>query len=277
MKRILKFVSFSLILCLFFSACRTGVDFGDQLQIFFFDVGQGDAILFRTSAGDVLIDSGPESAEELLLLRLSDLGVQKLDLLILTHPDEDHSGGADGILRNFEVAQIWCNGITGQNDSYLQFLAVAEEQRKTPIMVQAGKLATVGGVAFAVLSPLLPEEGNNGSLLIKASFGDTSVLLMGDIEATREEILLNTYPKIQLKADILKVGHHGSATSTTKELLSAVDPTYGVISCGEGNSYGHPYGVPLAALEEAGVEILRTDRMEEIAFVSDGKTVELLP
>lgn len=260
------------MLAILLSACGHPAAPQAELEIICLDVGQGNSTLLRTVEGDVLIDAGPESSQEQLCRRLSALGVESVALLVFTHPDEDHIGGGDGVLRQFPVDEVWVNGTEAENES---FFRLKDELLRTNIagrIVAAGDFAMFGRTAVTVLSPP-PEgavDGNEGSLVLSVRCGDFSMLLMGDTGKSTEEWLLQAYGPSQLRADVLHVGHHGSDSAGHLEFLQAAAPKAAVISCEAGNSYGHPDGRTLARLENAGAEIYRTDLLGEIQIDANG-------
>lgn len=244
-------------------------------RFYFLDVGQGDALLIRTPEGDVLVDASDEAAQELLCLRLEQIGVRSLRLAVFTHPDEDHIGGGDGVLSRFPTDEIWISPAPMENEAARLLLETAARCGTTVSVVQAPKISFMGRMTLAVLAPIgnLSGGGNESSLILRVQYGDTTALLMGDADASAEETLITRYGRSQLDCDILKVGHHGSNTSSTPLFLRAAHPTYAVISCGAGNSYGHPTGEVLEKLRDAGAEVLRTDLCGEIVFQTDGTTL----
>ena len=247
----------------------------EKMQLYFLDVGQGDATLIRTEAGDILIDTGTEDSQATLCLRLRELGVERLSLLVLTHFDEDHAGGADGVLRQLAVDEIWINDSPAANESVTEVYGAIAGLDMVVTVVEKGMQRRVGDLLLTVLAPLQPaiEDGNEGSIVLKLSCGEISALLMGDVGVKTEEDLVAQYSGTQLRCQLLKVGHHGSNTSTGRAFLEAARPQYAVISCGAGNEFGHPHGQPLQRLREVGATVLRTDLLGEIVFVSDGKTI----
>ena len=246
------------------------------MQIYFLDVGQGDCILFRTSEGDVLVDTGTESSQELLCLRLEQLGVRELALMVISHPDEDHIGGADGVLERFPTREIWTSGAPMENESARRMVEAAEAGGTPICRVSPKNTFWLGDMHFWVMAPYgahIPDDGNEGSIILKAFFHEVSVLLTGDAGVEQERELVSFYAKGHIDCNLYKVGHHGSNTSSSEELLAAMSPQYAVISCGRGNSYGHPFGEVLARLEASGAEVLRTDLLGEIVFETDGKVL----
>ena len=269
MKRIV--VLFWVLLLLFgASSCKDEKE--ALLQIYALDVGQGDCFLLRTTEGDILIDAGTESSQDLLCLRLEQLGVTKLRLAVFTHPDEDHIGGADGVLRRFGAEEIWINGAVSEEECFTELLRAASDTQTLPRAVTAGNALEIGGVVFFVLSPFSGETegGNADSIVLKITCGEISAIFTGDADLKTEEALLSQYGASQLDCDLYKVGHHGSNTSTGKAFLEAMSPKFALISSGKGNSYGHPHGDVLAALDAVGARILRVDLSGEILLETDG-------
>lgn len=264
------------LLCLPMLACSEETD---CLTVYFFDVGQGDAALIRTPDGDVLIDTGTEDSQELLCLRLEQLGVTEIQILILSHLDEDHVGGADGILERFSVGEIWTNGAPPQNESARRFFDAAD-RADVPIRTICAMQGTrVGDTIITVLSPLRTadvEGGNGDSLVLTVFFGEVGMLFVGDIDAAGEAELLDYYAAGVFDCDVYKVSHHGASDASGEELVSAISPRYAVISCGAGNSYGHPSGETLLRLEDAGARILRTDLLGEIVLECNGRRFKCL-
>lgn len=242
------------------------------LQIYFLDVGQGDCALLRTTEGDILIDAGPESAQEALVHRLHSLGVTSLRLAVFTHPDEDHLGGADGVLESFPAEQVWVNGDREQSETVDAFLSAIEKTGALLRTVRAGERISFGATELFVLSPMtgITLEGNSGSVILKVTCGDVSALFSGDAELEAEQALLDSYGAELLSSELYKVSHHGAANGSSEAFLRAVRPQYAVICCGAENSYGHPNGATLMRLAEAGAQILRTDLCGDILFVTDG-------
>ena len=266
-----------LALVLLLCACGGKAAESPALEIVCLDVGQGNSTLLRTGAGDVLIDAGPEAAQEALVRRLHALGVESLALVILTHPDEDHIGGADGVLREFPAGRVWTNGVSEANESSQRLDYALLRAGLTPETVGTGSAVQLGAAVLTVLCPAAgqAEAGNEGSLVLRVQCGSFAMLLMGDAGAGTEAWLLEQYGPLQLEADVLHVGHHGSDAACGAEFLRAVLPECAVISCGAGNSYGHPDGRALARLEDAGASVRRTDLEGELRILTDGDTYRI--
>ena len=273
MRKAVRIIAFlMLVVCVFCFSFRTEPT-PAPLQIYFFDVGQGDAMLLRTREGDVLIDSGSEQSEARLTLRLKQLGVTELKLAIFTHFDEDHMGGADAILRSFPTQEIWISNVQTETEASRKMVAEAKASGVQPTRVSAGKTFDVGGLRLMVYHPLdkYPMDGNEASVVVRLSFGSTSALFMGDAGEEAEELLMQSNARDNLCADLCKLGHHGSSTSSSAEFLSYIHPRYAVISCAAVNLYGHPSGMVLDRLYQNDIEVLCTGWQGEILFESDGE------
>ena len=237
-------------------------------RIYFLDVGQGDCTLIRTRAGDILIDAGPESAQESLLLRLKQLGVKEIALAVFTHPDEDHIGSADGILEQIPVREVWLPVREMGNPSAARMEQVIEKLGIKRKNVRAGEVLTIGDATIATLAPMgnAGKDPNDNSIVLRVTCGDIGMLFMGDASAKVEQKLIETYANGHISAQLYKVGHHGSSTSNTEEFLNVVKPTYAVICSSIDNSYGHPHGVVVERLQSIGATVLMTATDGEVVL-----------
>ena len=237
-------------------------------RIYFLDVGQGDCTLIRTRWGDILIDAGPESAQEALCLRLKQLGVKEIALAVFTHPDEDHVGGADGILEQISVKEVWLPVREMDNPSAARMEQAIETCGAVRKNVKAGEILYIGDVVVAVLAPLgdATSDPNDNSIVLRVSCGEIGMLFMGDASAKIERKMINHYSKGHLQADLYKVGHHGSSTSNTEDFLNVVKPAYAVICASIDNSYGHPHGVVVERLQNLGAIVLITATDGEVVL-----------
>jgi competence protein ComEC len=257
---------------------RTEVTTTD-LQVHYIDVGQADAILVRvpTDSGmkNMLIDAG--TAENYPASNvtgyLSELGITTLHYFVITHPHLDHIGAADEVINTFHVEKAIipeCEADTKAWENVL--IAIDENDVDTDIISKAGDTYSMGDASFRILGPTDPaneKETNNYSIVMRLVYGETSFMFTGDAETDSEAEILASFDASEFSANVLKVGHHGSTTSTSLDFLKAVNPALAVISCGEGNSYGHPHGEIMERLQNAGVEILRTDLEGDIIICSD--------
>lgn len=273
MKRFALPIALSM-LCLILLSCAETVQTSEPLlEVVFLDVGQGDSILLRVPSGDILIDAGTEESQQTLCKKLRAYGVTELLLAIFTHPDEDHIGGADGVLSEFPTREIWVPPNDATNEAYLALVAAAEEANSALRYVTAGELRKIDDVVLFTLSPMdtVFGDSNESSIVLKVTCGETSALFMGDAGEKTESAMLDAYGAVHLRCDLYKVGHHGSATSSSQRFLEDIDPEWAVISCGEENPFGHPHGEVLKRLGKIGITVLRTDLLGDVVFASDGE------
>ena len=243
------------------------------LTVRFLDVGQGAAALLISDGHAVVIDGGGRGTSSFFVAYLKEQGVTTLDAVIATHFDEDHIAGLIGAMNVFPANEVLVPAYTADTKIYASFMRMAENKnlpRRTP---SPGETLTFGKAAIRFLGPSLfdHERENDNSLAVLISGGGCRFLFTGDLETEGETELLASGRS--LRADVLAVGHHGSSTSTTEELLSAVSPSYAVISVGADNGYGHPSPEVLARLKKAGCEVLRTDISGTVVLTACGGAV----
>lgn len=255
----------------------------EETKVWFLDVGQGDSELIQLKTGQtVLIDSGTGETTRQLSDRLRELGVERVDILIATHPHEDHIGGMAEVVREFPVGQIYMPKIPDAQvptTSVYENLLKAIDAKGLKVTAAHGGMTLLdsGGVKLELLAPNSAkyEDLNNYSIVTKLTCGSKSFLFMGDAQAESEkELLAQGY---NLHSDVLKCGHHGSSTSTTAAFLKAVAPQSAVISCGVNNDYGHPDKQVVDRLKKAGVTVYRTDLQDTILALCDGKAITFQP
>ena len=233
------------------------------------DVGQGDATLIRVGDKNILIDTSESGEREKLVNYLSEQGVTELEYFVATHPDSDHIGSADYVINNYTVRNVILSPKEHTTKTYERMIEaienkVASGEIKEVINPQdmLGESIMVGDLELKMLGPIgtfASDDNNNPSVVIMARWGNKKVLLTGDAETKAEERIIEEFGA-QLKCDVLKVGHHGSHSSTWESgLLEYAKPTYATISCGTDNKYGHPHSEPLEALKKSNVTVYRTD------------------
>ena len=245
-----------------------------ELKVHFIDVGQADSILIQQSDGSaMLIDAGNNADADLVVNYLKDQGIDKLDYVIGTHPHEDHIGGLDAVINTFNIGKVIMPKVSHNTKTFEDVLTAIKNKNLKVTSPVPGQSYKLGDAIFTILAPNSDsyDSLNNHSVVIKLDFGETSFLFTGDAEKESEnEMLAKDY---NLKADVLKVGHHGSTTSSYSAFVKAVAPKYSVISVGKDNSYGHPDSIILNRLKTMNVEILRTDILGTIVFTSDGTSL----
>jgi len=245
----------------------------DNLEIYFFDIGQGDGMLIRTpDKQNIVIDGGPDNTFLSKLGQTLPFYDRTIDLMVLSHPHDDHLFGLVEVLRRYDVQQVLSSGVIHTTDAYLEFLELVKEKQVSLKIAQAGQTFIFGDLKLEVLYPLQNMSGekvenlNNSSVVLRLSYQDQlTALLTGDLEIEGENELMAYHS--DLKVDLLKAGHHGSDTSSQVEFLARTDPEYVVIQSGEGNKFGHPSGRVLKRLERLGSKVLRNDLLGDILFL----------
>lgn len=244
------------------------------------DVGQGDAVLLRSGGQITLIDTGDTESRENVVSYLKKEGVSVIDRLIITHPHNDHIGGVAAIFEQFTVKQIYDSGQLTTTNTYRKYLETVQKKKIPFALLVAGTRVDVG--SGAVLQILAPEEPffkedngqsdlNNNAIVAKLTYGSFSMLLTSDAEKASEARMVKKYSD-QLKSTVLKVGHHGSTTSSTSAFLKAVAPEVAVITVGAGNDYGHPHETVLKRYQDRKIKMYRSDQHGTITISSDGAT-----
>ena len=239
-------------------------------------VGQGDALFIESPTGaQILFDAGP--ARKILgpLARVMPPLDRTIDAIVITNPDADHIGGFLDILKNYKVDLVLEPGTQNSSKTFQNLKTEIQRQKIPNVLAKRGMKINLGG--GAVIDILFPDRDvsswgtNDGSVVARLSYGGTSVLLMGDATAKTEKIILEKNSSTYLRNDVLKVGHHGSRSSTYSALVQSVAPAYALISSGASNSYGHPHQEVLKTLVDAGAQIFRTDLLGTIILKSDGR------
>lgn len=249
------------------------------LSVYFLDVGQGDAIFIETPDGvQMLIDGGPNSMVLRELRAVMPWFDRSVDVVMATHPDKDHIGGLIDVLARYQVANIMSTSNSGDTSVASMFGISSEKEKAKLVTVEAGKRYRLGEfVDLLVFSPAsaVAMESNASSVVMQLRYGNTNVFLTGDATLAIEDYLVARFGEY-LQSDILKLGHHGSRTSTSEGFLDTVRPQYAVVSAGRGNSYGHPHDEVVERIVERNIELLNTAESGRVGFVSDGVGWQLL-
>ena len=241
-------------------------------EVHYIDVGQADSELVICGDKSMLIDGGNAEDSNLIVSYLRDMNIDHLDYVICTHAHEDHVGGLSGALHECVVDNVLCSTDYYDTKVFKNFKKFTEEQGKNIEIPNPGDSFTLGESYVEFLGPQKDyDDLNNNSIVMKVTYGDTSFLFTGDAEREAEKDIIDA--GYDLSADVLKVGHHGSSSSTSYVFLREVMPEYAVISCGKDNSYGHPHKETMSRLKDAGVKTYRTDESGHIVAASNGTEI----
>ena len=273
MKAMRRMISFVLALLLLVPALALA-----ELEVHFLDVGQSDCAVVVCDGESMVIDGGPRAAAGSVYRYIRDgLGLTHIDYAVSTHPHVDHVYGLSAVL-NAAPADLLLTPVLEWDSKAFEYVMKYAGRQGTEIAVpQEGDVLRLGGATVTVLHcwPEAAARGrtNDMSIVLRVDYGKTSFLFTGDAEDWSEYMMLDS--RVNLKADVLKVSHHGSSTASTMEFLRAVQPAYAVISAGKGNSYGHPHAEVLSRLRAVGAKVLRTDESGTIRLYSDGENVTM--
>lgn len=247
------------------------------LTVSFLDVGQGDSTFIRFPNGKTaLIDAGDAGAAQTITQHIQNSSAQKIDYLIATHPHADHIGGMQQVVEQFEIGEIYMPRVSHNSKTYERLLLAIQNKGLTIHTACAGVAIEIEpNITLSFVAPCSKsyEDKNNYSAVVRLLYDNTSFLFTGDAEALSEQEMISS--GAPLTANVLKVGHHGSKTSTDTIFLQTVQPQYAVISAGAENSYGHPHQVTLKKLAKIGATIFRTDVNGTITAVSDGQNIQI--
>ena len=245
---------------------------GSSFEVHFIDVGQADAALVICDGRYMLIDGGNAEDSDLIYAYLERHGARHLDCMVASHAHEDHIDGLSGALNYARVDAAFCPVTEYDSKVFENMVKYLAEQGKSLTVPEPGDKFSLGSARVEILGPVKEYDGTNDtSIVLRIDYGETSFLFTGDMETGAERDLVDS--GANLKADVLKAGHHGSDTSSGYVFLREVDPRYVVVSVGEGNKYGHPSNEVLSRYRDLGAEVFRTDMQGHIIAKSDGSTV----
>jgi competence protein ComEC len=252
---------------------NSSVSVNNQLKVHFINVGQADSILIQQGSSSMLIDAGNNGDSETVKNYISNQGITKLDYVIGTHPHEDHLGGLDYVINNFQIGNIYMPKVTSTTKTFEDVVNSIQAKGMQVTIPVPGYSFKLGEVDCKILAPNSSsyEDVNNYSIVIKVTFGNNTFMFDGDAKQLSETEMLNK--GFDVKADVLKVAHHGSSSSTSDEFLKKVNPKYAVISVGKDNDYGHPHKETMDRLKDSGITVYRTDECGTIICTSDGNNI----
>ncbi len=277
MKNLLKLVSILIVIILILLGYLIFQGQDKDLKVIFFDVGQGDATLIKTPSGQkILIDGGPDNTLITKLGRYFKFYDKTIDLIILTHAHSDHLVGLVEVLKRYQVKKVLYNGVIHTTPEFINWLKIIKEQ-KIPFEIAKADQEFIfsSDLKLKIVYPLENltnkqfEDLNQTSIVSLLTFKNTNFLFMGDLSQAEEEEMLESYP--DLKAEIIKIGHHGSKYSTSDELLKVVGPKVAIIQVGKDNKFGLPALITLKRLERKNINILRTDQQGDIIIKGNGE------
>lgn len=245
----------------------------EPFEIYFLDVGQGDSALIICDGKAMLIDGGASGQSSKIYSFLKSHGINHLNYIVASHADADHVGGLAGALNYAKADTALCTVTEHETKSFYNFVKYLNKQGVGITVPDAGDTFSLGSASFTVIGPKRGETySDNTSLIIRLVYGETSFLFTGDAEYQDEQVAMKSgFP---LESTVLKVGHHGSSSSSSYNFIDCVNPRYAVISVGGDNTYGHPTSRTLGQFEAGGIAVLRTDMQGDIHCTSDGTTVK---
>lgn len=263
----LKLIFIILLIC-FSAGCQFSEEQKAEAEIHFIDTGNSDAILIKQGNQAALIDGGDNDDEELIPAYIKKQGINQLDYLFVTHPDADHIGGLDAVVEAIKIKQVYVGNGKAETKTYRDFIEALMHKNLTPSVPLLNSTFQMGNSSFKVMSVAHAKDVNNTSLVLLYINGKDKLLFMGDVG---EAIEKNIRPG---KIDLLKVGHHGSKNSTSRDFLKDIQPQYAVITAGVNNKYGHPHKETMERLKALAIPVYRTDEGGDLLFISTGNGIE---
>ena len=250
---------------------------GNGMTVHFIDVGQADCALLACDGEFMVIDGGNVEDGQMVVSYLKQMGVQELESVVCTHAHEDHVGGLPAVLSVFDTETVYSPVTEYDTKVFRDFVAKTEANAGRITVPAPGDQFNLGTATITVLGPVKEyDDPNNTSIVLKVTYGDSDFLFTGDMEIVAENDMLDYWGNsMNWQSEVLKVGHHGSDTSSGYRLVYETEPDYGVISVGEGNKYGHPNETSLSRLKDAGVAVFRTDRLGHVIAETDGREITL--
>ncbi|MGL4772336.1 MAG: ComEC/Rec2 family competence protein [Clostridium sp.] len=251
-------------------------NFNDEFTVHYINVGQGDCILIEVNNKTLLIDAGPKEERNNVISYLNKESIKKLDYIIATHPHEDHIGNMSEVIKNYDVGDFYAPKITNTTKSFERMVdALKDKNKKINVIKEGTDSIDLGkNTKVKVFSPSIDKYDNlnNYSPIIKIEYGDTSFLFTGDAEKEVEDYVLKF--KDELNCDVIKLGHHGSSSSSSPNFIKQVSPSTAIISCGKDNKYGHPHKETLSTLQKYDINYFITVEEGSIIVKSDGKKIK---
>lgn len=266
-----------ILLTLLLPACSSNVN-SNIMNVHYIDVGQGDSILIQVNNKNLLIDAGPSQSQDDLVAYIKNLGIKNLDYIIATHPHEDHIGGMAKVIKSFNIGKFYAPNVIHNSNSFENMVFELKNKKLKINVIKKGMGNDINlgdNTKVEVFSPISDtyDNLNNYSPIMKITYGNTSFLFTGDAESEVENQVLQD--NVDIKSNVLKVGHHGSSSSTSEIFFDAVSPNLSIISLGINNKYGHPHKNILSLLTSKNTEVYRTDEDGTIIISSDGNTLNI--